>query len=133
MQGSLRVNVRHIARTGSVLQRRLTKVWFSFYQEHLCCRLSYLPRLLYSVAPHDESGPVLFSLLWAYSALEFSVRDVFEPVLWDLLLPNEVTRVGGGFDPIPYPLEEAAKLIRRRCAPGCADVCILMVDELSVF
>ena len=78
-------------------------------------------------------GPALFSLLRPFSAFKFAVRDVFEPVLWDLLLPDDVTRVGGVFDSITYPLEKAAELIRRRFAPGCTDLGIGMVDELSMF
>ena len=71
---------------------------------------------------------MLFGLLQAFSALEFSVRDVFEPVFWDLLFPDEVTRVGGIFDSIPHPLKEAAEFICQRSAPGCADLRVFMVD-----
>ena len=75
---------------------------------------------------------MLFGLLWPFRAFKFTVRDVFESVLWDLLLPDEMTRVGGVLDSIPHPLEEAPELIRRRCAPCGADLWILMVDELSM-
>ena len=76
---------------------------------------------------------MLLSLLWPFSAFKLSVRDVFEPGLWNLLLPDEVTRVGGVFDAITHPLKEAAGLVRRQFAPGCTDLGIGMVDELSMF
>ena len=73
---------------------------------------------------------MLLCFLGTFSALKFSVRDVFESVLWDLLLRDEMTRVGGVLDSIPHPLEKASELIRRQCAPCDADLWILMVDEL---
>ena len=76
---------------------------------------------------------MLLCFLGTFSAFKFSVRDVFESVLWDLLLPYEMTRVGGVFDSIPHSLEEATELLRRRCAPSSADLWILVVDELPMF
>ena len=76
---------------------------------------------------------MLLSFLWPFSAFKLPVRDVFEPGRWNLVLSDEVTRVGGVFNAITHPLKEAAELVRRRFAPGCTDLGIGMVDELSMF
>ena len=76
---------------------------------------------------------MFFGFLWPFGALKLCIRDVFEAFRWDLILPDEVTRVGRIFDSPPHALEEPPNLIGCGRSPCLICVRVGVIDQLPMF